>query len=124
MCPRSVLIVDDNEDLAASLADYLRLDGHVVDTAFSGKAGLDAACVTAYDLVVVDVGLPDVNGIDTMRAIQRARPGACVVLVTGHSAAYLEQAHGDASAVEVITKPVHPEQLSQRLDSISDGKDD
>ncbi len=113
--PVRVLIVDDDPDLAGSLADYLALDGVAADTVGTGREGVQAAAATAYDWVVMDVGLPGGNGIESMRAILAARPDTRVLLMTGHSASFLRDTPLDPGSTEVLTKPIDPAALSRRL---------
>ena len=111
-----ILIIDDDRDLAASIAEYLELDGYQVDTAFTASAGIEAATIGEYDQIIMDVGLPDMNGIDGMRAIRRACNTTSVLLITGYSAAYLSQTTGmPDDGVELLTKPLKLDALSHRL---------
>jgi len=66
-----ILVVDDNEDAADSLAQWLRRSGHHVEVAYSGLTAL--ACVRSFqpDVVVCDLGLPEITGYDVARAVRR-----------------------------------------------------
>jgi CheY-like chemotaxis protein len=66
-----VLVVDDNEDAADSLAQWLRHSGHQVEVAYSGLKAL--ACVRSFqpDVVVCDLGLPEITGYEVARAVRR-----------------------------------------------------
>jgi CheY-like chemotaxis protein len=81
-----VLVVDDNEDAADSLAQWLRHSGHQVEVAYSGLKAL--ACVRSFqpDVVVCDLGLPELTGYDVARAVRRdmQRPIRLVAL-TGYA---------------------------------------
>ena len=81
-----VLVVDDNEDAADSLAHWLRHSGHQVEVAYSGLSAL--ACVRSFqpDVVVCDLGLPEITGYDVARAVRRdmQRPIRLVAL-TGYA---------------------------------------
>jgi CheY-like chemotaxis protein len=70
-----VLIVEDNEDAGATLADVLALDGHEVVVARSARAGIDAAIARPPDVLVCDIGLPDLTGHEVVRAVRAARGG-------------------------------------------------
>jgi PAS domain S-box-containing protein len=72
--PQRILVVEDNVDAATSLAALLRLDGHTVEVANDGEAALDAAAAFHPDTILLDIGLPGMNGYDTCRAL-RARAG-------------------------------------------------
>jgi signal transduction histidine kinase len=78
---RRVLVVDDNTDGAESLAQLLRLDGHAVEVAHDGPAALDAAAEFRPQVMVLDIGLPGMDGFEVARRL-RARPdGRDLVLV-------------------------------------------
>lgn len=67
-----VVIVEDNEDAAATLADLLELNGNRVVTASTGKDGMSAVAAQRPDVLICDVGLPDMSGLDVIRAIRAA----------------------------------------------------
>jgi signal transduction histidine kinase/CheY-like chemotaxis protein len=67
---RSIVIIEDNEDQAASLADVLSLDGHRVEIARDGRSGLEVVRRVRPDIVLCDIGLPDLNGYEVARAIK------------------------------------------------------
>lgn len=71
--PKRVLVVDDNADAAESLADVLQLDGHRVEVARDGRAAIARARELRPDVVLCDIGLPDLDGYAVARAI-RADP--------------------------------------------------
>ncbi len=70
----SILIVEDNEDSGATLAEMFTLAGHEVRLATTGRAGLDAAFAREPDVLVCDVGLPDLSGLEVVSAIRAAIP--------------------------------------------------
>jgi CheY-like chemotaxis protein len=67
---RRFLVVDDNADFVQTLGVLLELNGHQVEVAFDGVAGLEAAIRTVPDVVVLDVGLPKMNGYEVCRRIR------------------------------------------------------
>jgi len=83
----SVLIVEDNEDAAASLADLLAFTGHRSETAGCGRAGVEAATARPPDVLICDVGLPDMSGHEVIRAIRAAPEGARIfaLALTGYA---------------------------------------
>ena len=76
-----ILVVEDEPDLASAVADGLRLEGYAVDVAPDGRSALDRLAHTAYDVVCLDLNLPDLDGLEICRrlllaATPEARPSA------------------------------------------------
>ena len=65
-----VLVVEDNQDLAANLYDYLEAKGHTVDSAPNGLTGLHLAVVNEYDAIILDLMLPGMDGLDVCRKLR------------------------------------------------------
>jgi signal transduction histidine kinase/CheY-like chemotaxis protein len=81
--PRRILLIDDNPMVCQTVASLLRTAGHTVKEAESGAAGLAAFAEFPVDLVLTDLGMPDVNGWDVARAVKGRDPHLPVVLLTG-----------------------------------------
>jgi CheY-like chemotaxis protein len=79
MQPMSILIVDDNIDGAETLAELLRLDGHEVSTAHDGLIGLEVARRLRPTIVIVDIGLPGIDGYELTRRLRSERGAAIVI---------------------------------------------
>jgi CheY-like chemotaxis protein len=84
-----VLVIDDNVDAADSLRDVLELEGHQVEVAYSGRDGLDKARRYQPEVVLCDIGLPDMDGYDVARAFRsdpdQALRSAYLVALTGYA---------------------------------------
>ncbi len=115
MIRSKLLIVDDDRDFADGLAEVMEILGHLVDVAFTGRAGVAAAAGNDYDAVVMDVGLPDLSGVEGLLEILEDKPEIRCFLMSGFSAAYIEERAGGLGALEILTKPFDPEALSQRI---------
>ena len=107
----NVLIVDDNQDLALTLRDILEQEGHAVDPEFTGEAGIKAARNAPYDLALIDVVLPGVSGVETLRAVRDAQPYIHTVLMTAHGDQVLADEQG-CEKVELLKKPLDIEWLT------------
>ncbi len=117
---RRILIVDDNRDAATSLAMMLKLMGHEVRTAHDGEAGLAAAAEHRPDLILLDIGMPKLNGYDTARII-RAEPWGQVmtlVAVTGWGQEEDRRKSSEAGFDFHMVKPVAPEELERVVASV------
>ena len=84
---RRILVIEDNPDAADTLREILEMEGHVVDVAYSGADGIRKAPSFRPDVVLCDIGLPDMDGLAVARAL-RGDPsvsGALLVAVSGHT---------------------------------------
>jgi PAS domain S-box-containing protein len=110
---RRILVVDDNRDAALSTAEMLRLLGHEVATAHDGRAGLAAAAAFRPEVVLMDVGMPGMNGLDATREL-RATPwgrAATVIALTGWGQEADRERSRAAGCDGHLVKPVHLQDL-------------
>ncbi|HEY1098296.1 MAG TPA: response regulator, partial [Myxococcota bacterium] len=77
--PLKVLVVDDNVDAAEALADVITLWGHDAQTAFDGASGLAALNASTFDVVIVDITLPDFDGYELARRFRAAAPSTTML---------------------------------------------
>jgi two-component system, OmpR family, KDP operon response regulator KdpE len=112
--PPKILIVDDEPSLLATMAPLLRSRGYDVLTAMSGRAALDAIERDKPDLVVLDLGLPDIDGIEVCRAIREQSTTPIVVLSARGAEADKVRAL-DTGADDYVTKPFGAEELTARI---------
>src|SRR3989338_11108526 len=80
-----ILIIDDEPNILITLEEILRQEGYQTESAQSGKAALEKLRHRSYDLVIIDQRLPDMAGLDILAEIQRTRPSAAAILLTGHA---------------------------------------
>jgi CheY-like chemotaxis protein len=119
MHARRVLVVEDNLDAAETLRDLLELEGHRVEVAYDGRAALAKARSFRPDVVVCDIGLPEMNGFDVARAL-RDEPGPSqptLVALTGYARPE-DVARGREAGFDAhLAKPPSIEVLSHLLAS-------
>ncbi len=111
----NVLCVEDIDFSRESLAYYLQRRCKQVDLAANGKAGLELFRANAYDVVLTDVQMPVMNGLELAREIKALSPGTPVIILTAHSD---EETRGQAAEIGVngyITKPFFPEQVAEEI---------
>jgi two-component system CheB/CheR fusion protein len=110
-----VLIIDDNADAADSMAMLLQIEGHDVDAAYSPEDGMRKAASFAPELVLLDIGLPRIDGCEVARRLRDSGFKARLVAVTGHgdetSRARIREAGFDAH----LLKPVEFDALGELL---------
>jgi two-component system CheB/CheR fusion protein len=115
--PRSrILVVDDNRDAADSLAMLLRLSGHEVHVAHDGLEAMGTAAVFRPDVVLLDIGLPKLNGYEAGRRIRRERgDGVVLIALTGWGQEEDRARSKEAGFDHHLTKPVNLDALQQLL---------
>jgi DNA-binding response OmpR family regulator len=114
-----VLVVEDEPAVADLLARALREATWAVDVVSTGQGALDQLAICDYDIAVLDVGLPDLNGMEVCRRL-RARGGRTPVLVLTAHAVLADRVKGlDAGADDYLAKPFAVEELLARLRALS-----
>jgi two-component system, OmpR family, KDP operon response regulator KdpE len=112
--PPKILIVDDEPSLLATMAPLLRSRGYDVLTAMSGRAALEAVERDKPDMIVLDLGLPDLDGIEVCRAI-RERSATPIVVLSARGAEADKVRALDTGADDYVTKPFGVEELTARI---------
>jgi DNA-binding NtrC family response regulator len=108
-----ILVVDDEEAMAESLAAWLREDGYSVDTAASGREALERARQREYAIYFVDLKMPGgLDGIETMMEIHKLHSDASVIVITAYATVDTAIAAMKEGAQEYIVKPCHPQEIS------------
>jgi two-component system, NtrC family, response regulator HydG len=113
-----ILVVDDDRDFAESLAEVLRLDGHEVDTVYTGERALERFRQRDYDLTFLDVKLPGRSGVERFLEMRKLRPHARVFMTTGFSVQQLLDHAIASGASGVLQKPLDPERLLEMVNRI------
>jgi two-component system KDP operon response regulator KdpE len=112
--PPRVLVVDDEPNILATLAPLLRARGYEVLTAMSGRAALETVELEKPDLIVLDLGLPDIDGVDVCRTIRETMNIPIVVLSARGGEGDKVRAL-DIGADDYVTKPFGAEELLARI---------
>jgi PAS domain S-box-containing protein len=115
-----VLIVDDNEDVVESCRTLLELSGHRVRTAFTGRQGLELAEATHPEVVLLDIGLPDMNGYDVAQRIRGTAWGhrAGLIAISGWGQEADRERALRAGFNHHLTKPISTDSLESLLQSL------
>lgn len=112
-----VIIADDEKVIADTLTTILRQSGFDAIGVYSGEEALSVAETFKPNLLITDVIMNGMNGIETAIEIQKYRPGCRVLLFSGQASTsdLLEKARAEGYAFELLTKPVHPRDLLDRI---------
>lgn len=116
-----ILVVDDEEELGAAVAACLRREGYAVDVAVNGQGALDRLMVNEYDLVALDLTLPDIDGREVCRLIRtdpQFDPTTRVLMVTARDGVEDRVAGLDDGADDYLVKPFALAELSARVRSL------
>ncbi|MGN0620504.1 MAG: response regulator transcription factor [Porcipelethomonas sp.] len=118
-----ILIVEDEKDLAMILSETLTMEGYYIDTAFDGESGLDNALSGIYDLIILDIMLPKMNGIQVLSEIRRNNISIPVLLLTAKAEIEDKVSGLDNGADDYLTKPFNTKELLARIRALSRRKD-
>lgn len=110
----TALIIEDDDDIRRLLEMTLQQAGLQVETASDGQEGLDRSRNTAYTMITVDLGLPDMNGFEVVRNLRAWFTGP-VVVISARSTESDRQAGIAAGADLFLTKPFRPRQLREQV---------
>jgi PAS domain S-box-containing protein len=113
--PKKILVVDDNRDAAESLAALLRLDGHETATAFDGQEALVAVRLLAPEVVLLDIGLPRMNGYEVAQRLRESGSSARLIALTGYGQPEDRERAYRVGFNHHLVKPVDPQALAQVL---------
>lgn len=110
-----ILVIEDEEDLLEAISDGLKIDGYAVDTSDDGQEGLELALVNSYDLIIIDLNLPSLDGIDILKEVRKNDKFVKILILTARSAIE-DRVNGlDLGANDYLVKPFHFDELEARI---------
>ncbi len=109
-----ILIVDDEEMDRVLLSEILHQAGHEPRFAPNGRAALKIWKSSDIDLVITDIVMPELNGLELLESLREEDPWARVIAISGTSAKKLNEA-ARAGALAILTKPIDPQELLQEI---------
>jgi len=113
----SVLLIEDNVDVCDTLKGFLELDAHDVTAAYDGIAGLAQAQAGGFDVLICDIGLPGLDGLEVIRRLRAGGGRVFAVALSGYGQAQDRANALDAGFDEYLVKPVRPDSLLALIDS-------
>jgi DNA-binding response OmpR family regulator len=118
MAKTAVLVIEDEPKVAASIQQWLEENGYVAEIAPDGAVGRHLALSQRFDLVLLDINLPFVNGLEVCRQIRQAQPNIPIILVTALESIEEKLSGFEAGADDYIVKPFDFRELLVRIKAV------
>ena len=113
-----LLLVEDEKDFAVAVRDWLVSQGYLVDLAHSGPEAIASARALQYDLIILDVNLPGLSGIDVCRSLRLHGGREPVLMLTGNRGIDDKELGFDSGADDYLTKPFNMRELGMRVKAL------
>ncbi|MBP6745249.1 response regulator transcription factor [bacterium] len=113
-----LLLVDDDEELTSILSEWLATEGNIVECANCGEDALSRLKLYQYDLIILDVGMPDIDGFEVCRRYRLGGGMLPIIMLTGKGNINDKTAGFDAGVDDYLTKPFHPKELNVRIKAL------
>lgn len=114
-----ILIVDDEPNMLRTLADIFRDEGFDVSTAKSGERAVEMCATSAYDVVLLDVRMPGIDGLEAFRRIRRSK-SIPVVMMSAYSVEHLRQDALNEGVIAFVQKPLDAAKVLWMMRSLAD----
>ena len=108
---KHIIVIDDDKSILRTFTRILQKSGYEIDVAETGKEALEKTKKRAYDLALIDIRLPDMDGTDLLIKMQRTMRGAIKIMITGFPSLETGVKALDEGADAYLVKPVKPEEL-------------
>ena len=115
----TILVVDDNKDLLETFAMILKRRGFFVETAENGLSAIDKFEKHGFDVALMDIVMPEMNGVEAFRKIKEMHPEATIILMTAYSDEAMIQLARDEGARHIVHKPIKIEQLIELITELA-----
>lgn len=118
MKPVNVLVIDDEHVICDACHLILSEKGYTVERQWTGKSGVDALRSGNHQIVLLDMMLPDMDGMDVLKTIKKEKPEVCIIVMTGYSTvsnAVKAMKHG---AFDYLAKPFTDDELFEAIEKV------
>jgi DNA-binding NtrC family response regulator len=122
MEPIQTLVIDDERSICEACRSVLAKRGHFVDVSMTGQAGIEAILNGGYDVTLLDMKLPDIDGMEILRRLQKERPGEHIVVMTGYSTVQNAVEAMKLGALDYLVKPFDDDQLVLAVERAAEKK--
>ena len=117
-----VLLVDDEEEFVSTLAQRLQIRGYTPGTANDGEAALNMIANTPYDVMVLDLMLPGLSGLEVLQEVKRQFPDLPVIMLTGQGSTREGMEGMHSGAFDYLMKPIDLDELMLKIDEAASKK--
>jgi DNA-binding NtrC family response regulator len=119
-----ILVVDDNKDFADVFCDILRSNNYKVESCYGGVQAVNVVKSDEFDILFLDIRMPDMDGIETLKEVKKIRPATTVIMMTGYSVDEMVHKALEEKASDIIYKPFEIDKVLSLLQSIPGPKTD
>jgi DNA-binding response OmpR family regulator len=113
-----ILIIEDDKSLSRSINEYLKMEGHICETAENQNQAIMKVADNRYDCIILDIGLPDGNGLNIIKELKNNKLSDGILILSARSSLDDKLAGLKLGADDYLTKPFHFAELSARINSI------
>lgn len=110
-----ILMIDDEQDFLEVMSERMEARNMVVSTATSAKEGLEKAAADSFDVVILDLMMPEMDGIETLRILKEKNPDLEVILLTGHATIKQGIEAMKLGALDLLEKPADMNALTEKI---------
>ncbi len=115
-----ILVVDDERNMRITLADILQDEGYEVDTAATGEEAVGMCAQRGYSIVLLDVRMPGIDGVETFRQIRRHQEAVRIILMSAYGLDELKDAALGEGAIAFLSKPLDVQQVIKLIGEVRD----
>jgi len=117
MKEHKILVVDDNKDFADVFCDILKSNHFKAGSCYSGAQSLEMVRGSSYDIIFVDIRMPDMNGVETLKQLKKIKPESTVIMMTGYAVDELVHKALEEQASDIIYKPFEIDKVLSLINS-------
>lgn len=114
-----ILLVEDEKSLSNAISMILRQNGHITEPVFDGMTAIEYAQIAEYDIVILDVMLPRLDGFEVLRILRNSGLDTPILMLTAKSTIADKVSGLKKGADDYMTKPFHPDELLARVDALT-----
>ena len=113
-----ILLIDDEEEFVSTLAQRLEFRGYKAKAVNDGQTGIDTLLIEPFDMVILDLMMPGIDGLETLKQIKKNRPEQDVILLTGHGSTKAGIEGMRLGAVDYLMKPIDIKILIDKISQV------